>query len=143
MAINFPASPAVNQQYTASDRTWVFDGTAWNLKTTPAWVSPTVQTVTYSASPTISWTGVDVSRITLTGNAVITNAGAVDGQKMVLEVTQGGAGSYTVSFTGETVFGTDITSITLTTTVGKTDRIGLIYRAAESKYDIVAFAKGY
>lgn len=106
-------------------------------------ITPQIETVTYSSTPTISWSGVDVARITLTGNAVITNSTAVDGQKLLLEVTQGGSGSYTVSFTAETRFGTDLTGITLSTTVGKTDRIGLIYNATAAKYDVVAFVKGF
>ena len=143
MAINFPSSPSVNQQYTFSNKTWVWDGTAWNLSVTPSWVAPVVQTVAYSASPTITWTGKDVSKITLTGNAVITNAGAVDGQKMILQVIQGGSGNYTISFTSETTFGSSFTSITLSTAVGKMDQIGLIYSAVNSKYNIVSFAAGY
>lgn len=143
MAINFPSSPTLNQQYTFSNKTWVYDGTAWNLNTTPAWVSPTVQTVTYSATPTISWAGVDVSRITLTGNAVVTNTGAVDGQKMILQVVQGGSGGYTLTFGAETIFGSSFTSYTLSTAVGKMDMIGLVYSSSNSKYNIVSFAAGY
>jgi hypothetical protein len=30
MAINFPDSPSVNDEYTAGGRTWVWSGTAWN-----------------------------------------------------------------------------------------------------------------
>jgi len=34
MAINFPASPATNDTYTFSGKTWVWNGYAWALKTT-------------------------------------------------------------------------------------------------------------
>jgi len=108
-----------------------------------AWPTPQVQTVTYSAAPTINWSGIDVSKITLTGNATITNSGAVDGQKFILQVIQGGSGSYTITFTSETQFGTSFTSITLTTAVGKMDMIGLVYSSVNSKYNIVSFAAGY
>lgn len=30
--ISFPASPALNDEYTFEGRTWVFDGTSWNVK---------------------------------------------------------------------------------------------------------------
>ncbi len=30
MAINFPDSPSLNDVYTASGRTWVWNGSAWN-----------------------------------------------------------------------------------------------------------------
>jgi hypothetical protein len=108
-----------------------------------AWPTPQVQTVTYSAAPTINWSGIDVSKITLTGNATITNSGAVDGQKFILQVIQGGSGSYTITFTSETQFGTSFTSITLTTAVGKMDMLGLVYSSVNSKYNIVSFAAGY
>ena len=102
-----------------------------------------VQTPSYSANTTIDWSLGCTARITLTGNIVITNSGAVDGQKLMLELKQDGTGSRTVSFTSETRFGTDITSITLTTTAGKIDRIGLIYNATDLKYDVVAFVRGF
>ena len=109
----------------------------------PTWLAPVLQTVTYSSTPTINWASNDVSRLTLTGDATITNSGAADGQKMLLEVIQDGTGSRTISFTSETRFGSDITTITLSTAAGKMDRIGLIYNATASKYDVIAFVKGF
>lgn len=32
MALNFPASPSLNDTYTVGDRTWKFNGTAWDLQ---------------------------------------------------------------------------------------------------------------
>jgi len=102
-----------------------------------------VQTPTYSANKTINWSEGNIARMTLTGNCVITNTGAYDGQKLLLELKQDGTGSKTVSFTSETRFGTDITGITLTTTANKSDKIGLIYNGADGKYDVIAFARGF
>ena len=102
-----------------------------------------VQTPTYSANKTINWSEGNIARMTLTGNCVITNNGAYDGQKLLLELKQDATGSRTVSFTSETRFGTDITGITLTTTANKSDKIGLIYNGADGKYDVIAFARGY
>jgi hypothetical protein len=36
MAMNFPDSPSVNQQFTAGGRTWVWDGTTWSALTVSA-----------------------------------------------------------------------------------------------------------
>jgi hypothetical protein len=32
--INFPDSPQINDEFTAGDRTWIWDGTVWNSKET-------------------------------------------------------------------------------------------------------------
>jgi hypothetical protein len=32
--INFPDSPQINDEFTAEDRTWIWDGTVWNSKET-------------------------------------------------------------------------------------------------------------
>jgi hypothetical protein len=185
--IAFPTSPAVNDVYTFDNKTWVWNGTAWLLKTPTGVSSPlsvkgdvwaygstdtkvavgsnnqvltadstqstglkwgyvnntVVQTVAYSGTPTINWAGVDITRITLTGNITITNSGAQDGQRIILELTQDATGGRTLAFSSEVRYGTDITSVTLTTTPSKTDRIGLIYNSAATKYDVVAFIKGF
>ena len=33
MPIDFPNSPTTNQVYSAAGKTWVYDGTTWNLRT--------------------------------------------------------------------------------------------------------------
>jgi hypothetical protein len=106
-------------------------------------VTPVVNPETYAANKTINWTGVNTTTITLTGNIIITNTGAVDGQRMDLQIKQGGSGSYTVSFTSETKFGTDVTSFTPSTAVGSLDFVGLIYSSVNSKYNVVSYARGY
>ena len=141
--INFPTSPTLNQTYTFGNNTWTYNNTGWTLNSVPGWVQPRVQTVVYSATPTISWSNIDVTKVTITGNITITNSGAVDGQKLLLQVTQGGAGGYTIAFTTETKFGTDITTVTLSTSIGAMDMIGLVYTSATGKYNVVAFVKGF
>ena len=41
MAINFPSNPALNDTYSEGQRTWKFNGTAWNLDTSLLPVGPT------------------------------------------------------------------------------------------------------
>jgi len=106
-------------------------------------ITTQVQTPTYAANKTIDWSQGNIARITLTGNIVITNSNAYDGQKLLLELKQDGVGGRTISFTSETRFGTDITGITLSTSANKIDRIGLIYNATDLKYDVIAFVKGF
>jgi hypothetical protein len=32
MALNFPSSPALNQEYTLGNRTWIWNGSGWEQK---------------------------------------------------------------------------------------------------------------
>jgi hypothetical protein len=110
---------------------------------TSGWFTPQTQASSVATSTTVNWANKDVTTLTLTGNTAITNSGAVNGQKMILQLVQGGSGSYTVTFTSETKFGTSFTTITLSTAVGAMDMIGLVYSSVNSKYNIVSFAAGY
>jgi hypothetical protein len=61
-------------------------------------------------------------------------------------VRQDATGSRTLTFTSGTDgfrFGTDIPSITLTTTANKTDYIGAVYHSTDQRWDIVSFVKGF
>lgn len=40
MAINFPSSPSVNDQYTFDNKTWVYNGTGWALLSNIVTASP-------------------------------------------------------------------------------------------------------
>jgi len=67
------------------------------------------------------------------------------GQKMIIEFTaSGGARTLTLptATTGDFRYGTDITVLTATTS-GKTDYIGCIYNGAASRWDVVAYSKGF
>ncbi len=118
-----------------------FDGTA-NITT---WSAPAIGSVTASgASVTVDVTGRDVFRLTMGASVTaLTLTGAVDGQKIVLEVVQDATGSRTMTWPSNVRFGTDITAAVLTTAASKTDRVGLMYNGAASKYDVIAFCKGF
>lgn len=111
-----------------------------------AWVRiPLVDDIAFSATPTVDWSTCDIARLTLTGNvSALSMTGAVDGQKCILELKQDGTGGRTFAFAASTVrFGTTITSYTITSTANLSDKIGFIYNASASRYDVVAVAKGF
>lgn len=86
----------------------------------------------------------DTFIVTLNGNRILGNPiNAVSGQKITFIIKQDNSGNRTLSFDNKYRFGTDLTSITLTTTANKTDYIGVIYNGLDDKFDIVSFMKGY
>lgn len=103
-----------------------------------------VVTLTDAANISVDATLGNIFTVTLGGNRTLSNpTGAVNGQKMTFRITQDGSGNRTLAFDTKFRFGTDLTSITLTTTASKTDYIGVIYNSADDKFDIIAFMKGY
>lgn len=102
-----------------------------------------VNTVSYSGTITANVANYSVVRITLAGNPTIDFTGGVDGQKIIVELIQDATGNRTVSWGTSVRFGSDITSITLSTTGNKLDRIGLVYNSAAGKYDVMAYARGF
>lgn len=72
-----------------------------------------------------------------------TTTNPVDGQKIIIRFTaSGGARTLTLptATTGDFRFGTDITTLTATTS-GKTDYIGCVYNS--TRWDVVAYTKGF
>lgn len=108
-------------------------------------IAPAIGSITATGtSVTVDVTSKKVFRLTLQSNVTtMTLTGAVDGQKVLLEVIQDATGSRLITWPSNVAFGTDLTSITLTTTASKTDIIGLVYHAGTSKYRVLAFTKGF
>ena len=83
-------------------------------------------------------------RVTLGGDRTLGNpTNAVDGQPLIWEITQDGAGNRLLSLDTKFAFGTDVTGITLSTTAGKTDFLVAIYNSTADKFRVVDFVKGY
>lgn len=40
MAIDFPDTPTLNQEFTQGDKTWIWNGSVWNTVTTDEVVGP-------------------------------------------------------------------------------------------------------
>jgi hypothetical protein len=104
----------------------------------------TVASPAYSASITQSITGYSQINVgTLTGNLTLTLSGGVDGQPVRIRFKQDGTGSRLLTLDSKFRLGADITSVTLSTAINKTDYLGVIYNSADDKYDVVAIVKGY
>lgn len=83
-------------------------------------------------------------RVTLGGNRTLGNpTNGTDGQMCVWEIIQDATGSRTLSLGTKFAFGTDIPSITLSTTASKRDFLTAIYNSSADKWYVVNFVKGY
>lgn len=118
---------------------------SWNAKQT--FLKNTVHTpVALTDAATIA---VDASlgnrfRVTLGGNRTLGNpSNPGDGQQLVFELIQDATGSRTITLDTKYALGTDITSVTLTTTANKRDFLTAIYNSTADKWFIVGFVKGY
>jgi len=116
-----------------------YDGTKWVNEPH----RPRIVSVPYAAMVTIDWSVADIIRITLTGNIQITNSGAYDGQRCMLELTQDGTGGRSVVFTSEVRFGSDIIAYAPSSTPTAMDRLGFVFNLSANKYDVVALVTGF
>ncbi len=83
-------------------------------------------------------------RVTLGGNRTLGNpTNPTDGQKFTWELIQDGTGTRTITLDSQFALGTDITAVTLTTTINKRDFLTAIYNSTATKWYVVGFVKGY
>jgi hypothetical protein len=107
-------------------------------------VAPAV--VNLSDAPTIA---LDASlgndyRVTIESSCAMGNpVNAADGQKITLQVTQGGSGSSTIAWGSAYEFATGLPQPTLSTAAGQTDLFAFIYNAGMSKWLCAAFVQGF
>ena len=109
-----------------------------------------VTTLTDAATIAINCDNMDMGKVTLTASRTLgTPTGTpTDGQPLLLEVVQGGSGSYTLtpdstSTVGSYRFGSDVASFTLSTAVGKKDLILLTYLSDITGWAVASISKGY
>jgi hypothetical protein len=82
-------------------------------------------------------------RVTIAASRAIGNpSGSVDGQRITFQITQGGAGGFTVTWGSAFDFGA-AGAPTLSTGAGKTDVLGFIYNAALASWLCVGSALGF
>ena len=86
-------------------------------------------------------------RVTLGGNRTLgAPSSPSDGQMCMWEVTQDGTGNRTLALAtgaGGFLFGTDLTSVTFSTAAGATDLLGCRYNAADNRWWVIAFLRGF
>ena len=83
-------------------------------------------------------------RVTIAGNRTMGNpSNPVDGQKITFQVTQGSAGSFTLTWGSGYEFSAGLPQPTLSTTAGQTDLLAFIYNAAKGKWLLAAFVNGF
>lgn len=137
---------AILLQYAAATGIWYVVGDDLPLAQLDTRYVAKVSPVTLTDAATIATDASlgNLMRVTLGGNRTLGNpTNAVDGQLVTWMVKQDGTGSRTLTMDTKFRFGSDITSITLTTTPGKTDHIGARYNSSDDKWDVVAFVRGF
>ncbi len=108
--------------------------------TEPGAVAPDVVALTDAPTIAVNASLGNDFRVTIAANRSMGNpANAVDGQKIVFQITQGGAGSCTITWGSLYEFCSGLPQPTLSTIVGQTDLLAFIYNAALGKWLFVAF----
>lgn len=82
--------------------------------------------------------------VTLGGNRTLGNpTNSTNGQMILFAIRQDGTGTRTLTLGTDYRLGTDITVVTLSTAINKTDYLGVRYNSTDSKWDVIAFTKGF
>lgn len=107
-------------------------------------VAPAVVALTDAATITIDASLGNDFRVTIGGNRTLANpANATDGQKIVVQVTQGTGGPYTLSYGSSYAFAAGLPQPTLSTTAGDTDLLAFIYNAGKGAWLLAAYVIGF
>lgn len=117
--------------------------TAVNLTQSGRYLS-TPDTLTDAATIAVDASLGNDFTVTLGGNRTLGNpTNSVNGQKIMFAIRQDGTGTRTLTLGTDYRLGADITAVTLSTAVNKTDYLGVRYNSTDSKWDVIAFVKGY
>lgn len=107
-------------------------------------VAPAVVMLNDAASITIDASLGNDYRVTIGGNRTLTNpSNPTDGQKIVVQVTQGTGGPFTLSYGSAYAFAAGLPQPTLSTTAGETDLLAFIYNAGKGEWLLVAYVIGF
>jgi hypothetical protein len=107
-------------------------------------LAPAVVVLTDATTITLDASQGNDFRVTIAGSRTLGNpANPADGQKIVVHVTQGSGGSFTLSYGSGFEFSTGLPQPTLSTTAGNTDILAFIYNAQKGKWLLAAFVAGF
>ena len=110
----------------------------------PGAIAPAVVNLTDAATIAVDASQGNDFRVTISGNRTLGNpSNPADGQKIVLHVTQGTGGGFTLSYGSGYEFSTGLPQPTLSTTAGDTDLLAFVYNAAKSKWLLAAYVIGF
>lgn len=101
MALNFPSTPEINDEYTVDNTTWRFDGTAWNIVSSGS----VFNTITGDLGSTTADSGNDTLNIVGTGGittSITDDTISIDGSN--IEGTGGAANAITTVITDDGSF---------------------------------------
>lgn len=124
---------------------YVFISQGASAPTWSAILGAVVVALTDGATPALDASLGSVFRLDAAGDRTIAvPSNATNGQKIVIQhYASGGARTLALNTgAGGFRYGTDVTALTQTTS-GKTDYIGCIYNGTDSKWDVVAYMKGF
>lgn len=110
----------------------------------PGAIAPAVVTLSDAATIALDASQGNDFRVTIAGNRTLGNpANPADGQKIVVQVTQGTGGGFTLSYGSGYEFSTGLPQPALSTTAGDTDLLAFVYNAAKGKWLLAAFLNGF
>ena len=107
-------------------------------------LAPAVVNLTDAATIAVDASLGNDFRVTIAANRAMGNpSNPTDGQKIIFEITQGAAGSSTLTWGSSYEFATGLPQPTLSTATGQTDVLGFVYNAAKGKWLLAAFVNGF
>ena len=110
----------------------------------PGAVAPAVVSLTDAATIAVDASAGNDFRVTIAGNRTMaTPSNPADGQKIMLQVTQGTGGSYTLSWDSGYAFSAGLAQPALSTTAGEVDLLCFIYNSSKSAWLLAAFVSGF
>ncbi len=107
-------------------------------------VAPSVVVLTDAATIALDASLGNDFRVMIAGNRALGNpSNPTDGQKIILQITQGAGGSFAITWGSAYQFSDGLPQPVLSTTAGQTDLLAFIYNAARNKWLLAAFVKGF